>query len=271
MSPKCARLTCENRAWRYGHGHCRKHAVALGLVQQRVPAGDVRKHLLACLNAGATTTGIADATGVASSTVIRLANGNYDRVSPQVAARLLRAAPGDSRQVPAWRVARRVRSLRAAGWRSQVIAARCDLSPEFLRKLCADQYEWVSVANASPIFEMWRDNGDRVVSPAPMKIRRLGWPVPADWDDVDDPAEVETVEPYTAPSKQALTVPLTDEIASLVSEYQTTFPTALQAAESLDMSVRTLQRLRSGTSSRIRCAVLDRVTDRLEVTRPTAA
>jgi hypothetical protein len=85
---------------------------------------------------------------------------------------------------------RRLQALRVQGWRSQDIAARMDVSYQFITDLCLPTGQMVARTTAAKVEAITRELADRE-GPSLLsatRSRARGWVSLAEWDDIDDPA-----------------------------------------------------------------------------------
>lgn len=189
--PPCSHPGCSRVAHKAGHGHCLLHAYALGLTRQGVPAATVRDHLTACLAAGATYGGIGRECGVAPSTVSRIALGKTHRIRPDTADRLMHATGGMSHLVPAWPVQRRWRAWRSAGWTIDEISAACGVSPGTVYAVIGSSRKMEHIAQRvlDRTRAVWHTDDGHIRRRADPRTLANRWPLPAEWDNPDDPDE----------------------------------------------------------------------------------
>lgn len=190
MTPTCARESCQRRAWRWGKGYCEHHAFALGIREHRVPSAPVTAHLQACLAAGATRHAIAEQTGVDLNIVSYTARGERKTMHAATARRLMKATPTMNDKPPVWPIARRLRSLRAAGWTLAELHDGTGLDVATIIDLSEDRPSHLMPATDRAVRGFYAAHrNDPVKTPHP-RVAKRGWPTPWAWDDIDDPTEV---------------------------------------------------------------------------------
>lgn len=105
---------------------------------------------------------------------------------------------GKYRKVPSFRVIRRIRALQALGWSVPQIAKRCDMSFQHLYMLSRHETAYVTtletIVGVYDVLSMSlppeTNMGERIgASRARNHARRMGWPPPLAWSDIDDPDE----------------------------------------------------------------------------------
>ena len=174
-------------------GYCRGHAAHYR--RPDPPLIEVQKHLRALHAAGAQSREIADAAGVARRTVSRTLNARPEaRVGMAVRWALVGVGGEVIGTVPRWRAVRRARSMIAAGASLAELAERAGWHEKTLTLYLAAPYAGrVSRASFEGLDEAWHEAEGRPVRPPaddvlPWMVRRQ-WPVPAAWDDIDEPED----------------------------------------------------------------------------------
>ena len=190
----CARPSCENHAGTAKHGLCRKHAAYLGVQNPMIPAGTAQTTVRTLMGWGCTATAIADAVGASSETIYSLAHDRHQFVRADVDHGLQRLADSGEWEaiavVPLWRARRRVRSLRAAGWRSADIAQALGVSKTLVSRLATgDAKKAVSADLFARLDALYRAHEHDSVSEQSHLTKQHQWVTPLWWDDIDNPNE----------------------------------------------------------------------------------
>lgn len=190
----CARLSCENSAGTAKHGLCKKHAAHLGKQNPMIPADTAQLTVRTLMGRGCTAVAIADAVGASSETIYSLAHHRHRYVRSDVDHGLRRLATSGEWEaiaiIPLWRARRRVRSLRAAGWRSADIAQALGVSKTLVSRLATgDAKKAVSAELFARLDRFYRAHEHDSVSEQSRLTKRHEWVPPLWWDDIDDPAE----------------------------------------------------------------------------------
>lgn len=200
------------RAANAEEGRRRRRALAEGR-PALVDATPVREHLAALRATGFGVRRIAAASGVAQETIdgifgIRGRPATV-RVRPETAAALLAVdgttPPGIAERVPVPSLGtlRRLRSLTAAGYSLAAIARDAGLTPEPLGRILRSARTTVGSITHDRIkvtFDRLPAGGPTprttheasVIAARRDRANAAGWPMPAAWDNPDDPTEVRT-------------------------------------------------------------------------------
>lgn len=203
----CSRPTCTRTA-SGPHGYCNPHAYATGAIQPRMPATLAQAIIRRHLDDGHTLQAIANATGLADSGLRKILAGDRGTVRAST-IQALRDAMFDGVPVPAWRIARRLQALMAAGWEQRHIAAESGVTRETIRNITLGLYDSCYPKVAQPIFQFYAEHEADPVQPPSRLASQHGWLPPAAWDDIDDhdemPAEFMGRHPVTPADRDALT------------------------------------------------------------------
>lgn len=195
--PACSRTGCTKRAWRWGKGMCMPHARATpGHLNSRVPSAPVTRHLQECVALGASTVQIARDLGVAETVVYRHLHGQRPTMPAKTAKTLMRATAqmrADNAAVPAWPTGRRLRSLRAAGWTTKELADALESHRSQISKVCAGEHPMVRLIFARRVEEFFAGHLE-VIRPPSVAAKKAGWPLPIEWQNIDDPDEDPTAQ-----------------------------------------------------------------------------
>lgn len=165
-----------------------------------VDATPVAKHIATLNAAGTNNESIARAANVATATVRYISYGRGKTCKRPIANRILAVKPGTRDPIgnqPAIGYTRRIRALYAIGYGPDSLAAACTVSRAMLSNLANGRYQEIDGRIAAEIRRVYRTLSRQ---PGPSRWARAralacGWPSPAAWDDIDDPAE----QPETAP------------------------------------------------------------------------
>lgn len=191
MTDKCKRGQCPNRAWKWGHGYCAKHARVLAAIDGhgRIPADRIREHLKAVVAAGGIPSRIDEGCQVSNGVTLRIIRGQRT-VQASVAQRLEAATPEMGLARPAWPICRRVRALRAAGWGIPKLAEAWGMSVASVENLCREDRKYVHKATDRVIRDFYTAHEcDPLRTPTARTAAHL-WATPWDWDDIDNPHEL---------------------------------------------------------------------------------
>ncbi|WP_312979618.1 hypothetical protein [Corynebacterium sp.] len=188
---ECARKGCTRRAWRWGKTYCQPHARALGLAHHRVNAEPIRAHIQACIDAGATIQGIADDTGASYTSTYKLVRGTSATLRRATAEKLLTATPDMTGLVPILGTRRRLRAWRAAGWTTHEIQDATGIPTWTISEIVSDQcrISTVSRARHQAVAAAFTAETMQVRRAPDPRIARKAWPLPAEWDNPDNPDE----------------------------------------------------------------------------------
>lgn len=178
------------KRWRYDRAHGRTRTTS---------ADKARLHVATCVGAGMSMSAIAAAAGVSVQVVWNLTKGQRT-LKRTTEAKVLAVTPGvtvaarpDCTEpfVPAIGTRRRIRALLALGWRhSDITAAAGSSSAVTLHQ----EGRWVTLTKHEAFARAYRALSGK---PGPseatrLRARRLGYPGPADWDDIDHDPEPDT-------------------------------------------------------------------------------
>lgn len=192
---RCARGNCHRVAYMFGYGYCQEHAVALGIAHKRVAEQPIRDHIKNLLDQGANCQAIADAADLPRSTVQRVmrvpsktGTMRYGTAQKILAVTVEDATPGF---VPTWPVQRRWRSWRAAGWTLEEIAEACDVAPGTVQEVINPRSRMLTCHRdlVKRVREAWDRDDGAIRRPPTARIKAHAWPLPADWDDIDNHRE----------------------------------------------------------------------------------
>ncbi|MGV0870066.1 hypothetical protein [Corynebacterium kalidii] len=193
---QCARKGCTRRAWRWGKSYCQPHARALGVAHHRVDAAPIRAHVQACIDGGANMQGIADDTGASYTSVYKLMTGTSTTLRRATADKIMRATPEMTGLVPILGTRRRLRAWRAAGWTTHEIQAVTGIPAWTVQEIVSDQCRMSTISRArhQTVAAAFTAETMQIRRAPDPRIARRGWPLPAEWEDPDDPAEDPAIE-----------------------------------------------------------------------------
>lgn len=201
----CRCLPCSSANSAYEKRRARLHAY--GRFNDWTAAAPVRTHIEQLLAAGVGLKRIAAVSGCSHGTLSKLVYGSRGRppsrrVHVRTAGRVLAVtaeqhAPGA--RVPAMGSTRRVQALIAIGYSASAIAARLGVHRSNFTYVLYGRRD-VTLRTRGVIAALYAelehtpavgtDPGTRCsITAARSMATRNGWPVPAAWDDIDDPAE----------------------------------------------------------------------------------
>lgn len=190
---QCRHGRCTRVPHEAGQGMCDVHAYRHGILRPYIDAENVAAHIR---HLDVSAKAIAHAAGVTPQTIHNILNGSSSRVKATVADRILAVTLDDIPAVgyrPAWPAARRIRALRAAGWRLDELADQSQVNREVLGEISHGQWERIRATTDQAIRDTYRALGPAIKRPAVWSVARQNWPLPAEWDDPDNPDEDPTV------------------------------------------------------------------------------
>lgn len=170
----------------------RRQAIAAGTWLPAVPADVVLGHINHLRDSGVTVVAIARAARVNIGTLHKLTYGRAKTVTGPIAAALLAVHPAPALkagQVPAIGTVRRIRALVAHGYALADIGHRVDKQVQRIWALAHKRHDSVS-EDTHRLFSDLYDQLALISGPsvrARNQGRRLGWPPPAAWHNIDDP------------------------------------------------------------------------------------
>lgn len=97
-----------------------------------------------------------------------------------------------NQQQPAWPYRRRLQSLRAAGWTVPELTHHTRLSHTAILRISDGTAQHLTPQAANAIRNTWKALSLQPVKPAPTSIAANYWPLPLEWDNIDDPEETPT-------------------------------------------------------------------------------
>lgn len=194
--PRCGYDGCTSLA-NQGGRYCNRHALATGTMEHLVPAARCRDHLEHLTTHGANLDQVSAQIGVSRKTLWKISTGRQGLVRPSTEALICAAVPVHSAvRPPAWPSRRRVHSLMAAGHSLAEIAGLAGVSVRTVAKIASDEDALhVSPATAAGIARAWHTLRREPVAPPDPRVAAHGWPVPWEWDRIDDPQETRGSEP----------------------------------------------------------------------------
>ena len=187
-SPKCHRVAAKAK-----HGYCELHAKLHGVTNPYIPAADAARVVRGLVDGGVPGDSITAATGVDRHAIAGLRRGTQNWVRRSVAQRLRAFAESPEadrwRYYPLWRAQRRLRSLMAAGWRQQRLAAALGVSQTTVSYIVTGKHGDLPHTLHMRVCALFDAHKmDAVTSPHWSTVRN-GWVPPLWWDDIDDPEE----------------------------------------------------------------------------------
>lgn len=189
--PECRRATCIRRRLPSDRtGYCERHVEAI--LGPPPTVEEVRRYLQALVDAGARRADITRAGNLGTHTVRRIMWGERQRVTRPTAQAILAIDPAEViSAIPKWRASRRARSLMAAGHSTEEVMAAGGLSGGRLARLLVDPYAGtVTRSTWESVNKAWETlGGEPVRLQRSSWMREREWPVPAEWDNIDDPEE----------------------------------------------------------------------------------
>lgn len=189
----CTRPRCGRRP--HSGGLCKQHYLAAS--RGLVAAGRIADELRRLHAEGWSDQDIATAAGMHRSIIQQLRQGHRPRVRAVTAARLtavIADPAGELRHQPrtlvdALGTRRRLRALRAAGWRAADLAAATGVHAVVIYRVTAGQQRRVTAGTHEEIRRFFLDHqADPVRRPTPAVAEHM-WPLPMEWDPdlIDDP------------------------------------------------------------------------------------
>lgn len=200
----CARPGCDNTAKYAVTGLCETHYLHLhriGMIRNQ-PTDKVpppTRHIERLMGYGYTRAAIARAAGVDPGTVTRALAG--ETITRRTHDALLATNINDAPMHPAWRVTRRIRALAAAGHTLERISAHTGVEISVITKLAHAQRNTVTRRVFRSVNAYYREHADDVPRPPSTRIKKYGWAVPWEWDNIDGPEDLHgdaLVDPRTA-------------------------------------------------------------------------
>lgn len=199
----------------------RRRRLAYGTFdRQQLPAGPVREHLAFLARSGMGTAAVANASGVARSTIAGIrwgrqsSDGTYmpaKRVTRPTAAKLLAVEPAldvvaDHARVDARGTVRRLQALQALGWSTPQLGAHLGVAETNVSRVMREDRVYASTARGvAALYErLWAVRPPADTATQRAMIARItaraaarGWVPPLGWDDIDAddaPAVVDELE-----------------------------------------------------------------------------
>lgn len=194
QQPMCRHGRCTRLAHPHAGGLCTAHAYPAGALRHYVDAAPVAAHIHA-LNAPATA--IAQAAGVSHQAIYNIRGGASPRTKATVAEAILAVTHDDLPAIgyrPTWPAARRIQALRAAGWRLDELANHTGVHKESLSDISKNLPDRIFATTDQAIRRCYRTLGPAIKRPAVWSVARQGWPLPAEWDNPDNPDEDPAVD-----------------------------------------------------------------------------
>lgn len=191
-SPKCKRPSCHKKAPKGQYGYCRTHSKSLGYAKPKVPYRDAMAIINRALNAGMNIPQIAKATGLEDSTLRTIIKTERPTVRHSTYAALQTLDTNnqpDPAYHPAWPIVRRVQALRAIGHTVKEIAEGTDLDPRVICRLSRPDKGEVRATTHHNIMRYYEAHKADPARRPTRQTAEQGWPVPAAWDNIDDPDE----------------------------------------------------------------------------------
>lgn len=188
MSKECRRPECTKTAHTGGKGYCNAHAYGLGVWTPFVDAAPTRRALQRKRDAGYSVRAIADATGVAYSTVHAILTGANTRIRQRTVDKIAQF-DGLPAKEPTWPSARRLQSLLAAGWTLTELAGESGLALSAVHTVLHEHHPTVYQSTAATIRRVYAAHETDPVRPPHRLAVEHEWMPPMAWNDIDDPAE----------------------------------------------------------------------------------
>ena len=172
-----------SKRWRYD----RDRGIA-----RTVDVGPARAHLEKLRGSRMSWRAISEVCGVAPSALCSIGLGRTQTINPDRAARILAVRPNAAFVrtnvdgfVPAIGARRRIRALLVIGWTHASICTAAGLPPMRSAVILSQAGDFVALATHDRIAAAYDELAMR---PGPSaRNRRLGYPPPLAWDDIDDP------------------------------------------------------------------------------------
>ncbi|MFD7661018.1 hypothetical protein [Streptomyces sp. NPDC059788] len=159
-----------------------------------VPAAPVADHLRALFAAGAGWNQLRDVAESSNATISAILHGKVKQIRRTTANKFLAIRPGDAtppgRRVPAIGAIRRTRALLAIGHTCKAIYGATTVEHTQVSELVTGRTDTVAKHVHERIAEGYAKLAGIPGTSARSRNRaaREGWPPPAAWDDIDDPA-----------------------------------------------------------------------------------
>lgn len=164
-------------------------------IARTIDAAPVRTHLATLRTAGMTWRAISEVCDVTASALCAIGLGQTSTINATRARRILTVRPGAvyaranvAGHVPAVGARRRIRALLAIGWTHAHIAEAAGIPARRPGLILSQAGTMITLDAHDRIADAYDDLSMR---PGPStRNRRLGYPPPLAWDDIDDPAEM---------------------------------------------------------------------------------
>ena len=163
-------------------------------IARTVDVAEVRAHLATLRAAGMTWRAIGEVCGVTASAVCSIGLGQTSTVNATRARRILAVRPravyaraNTAGHVPAVGARRRIRALLAIGWTHAHIAEAAGMPPRRPALILSQAGDMVTLDAHDRIADAYDELSMRQGPSA--RNRRLGYPPPLAWDDIDNPRE----------------------------------------------------------------------------------
>lgn len=190
---QCRSGRCTRIAHPYAKGLCEAHAYQHGIIRPYIDAQTVAAHIR---HLDVPAKAIARAARVTPQTIHNILNGSSRRVKATVSDRILAVTPDNIPAVgyrPTWPATRRVQALRAAGWRLDELEEHTGVDKGSLGGISFGRYDSIQADTDQAIRNTYRELGPAIKRKAVWSVERRGWPLPAEWNNPDDPDEDPTI------------------------------------------------------------------------------
>ncbi|APT87392.1 hypothetical protein [Corynebacterium flavescens] len=229
MNSICKRPTCNRATLGKGYdGLCLHHARATGIAHQLVSWDEVNAEYSRLIAGGWTNQHMEHSGIIFTSTAREIREHRRDRFQKRTLQALKETPTVSPWRRATWPLSRRLKALRAIGFTYARIGKEVNLSRTFLHSIAEQRNQWTSVETDEKIRAYYAAHENDAAVKVSRQTERENYPRPADWDDIDNPAEEavaslhkEKFEPLlrrkVTPSLQAKTRALVDHYGSITA------------------------------------------------------
>lgn len=188
---RCARPTCHRRPYSALGGLCPVHRKAEGVALSPVANDVVLDFLSPWTDIGYTITALVRTAGFVQEPASMSRKLREGRSMSGVNFRqlVMRMDAERADLQPSWRAHRRLCSLQAAGMTLTAIAEETGRLRQSVAVQARKPGKWVNLDTLEDITRVWDRHKLDIPREARPEVVAAGWPLPMEWDDVDDPWE----------------------------------------------------------------------------------
>lgn len=188
-TPPCARPGCSRLQYhRPDVNLCETHARAAGLVEKYVPNSAAVDFLQPWVELGFSPLSLVRTAGLSNGQYSLIKNGS-DLTAPTYRRLVENLDPMKCMTFPGWMITRRLFTLRGAGMSRAEIMERTGITQSTVDSLVYTPRRLIKRHTAVPIIELYEEARWAPVRKPTPAARRAGFPVPFEWDNIDDPGE----------------------------------------------------------------------------------